>query len=102
YTPLTTEWKTYQLSFTTNGEANSRIRFDLAESTGDVWIEDVHVTTGDTSVWRRDFEHGIVLINPDPRVKTFALEKPFKKILGAGATDVNDGTTVTTVTLGVE
>ena len=51
-------------------------------------------------VWRRDFEHGIALVNPKGNgVQTVALEGPFVKLNGTQAPAVNNGQTVTSVTL---
>jgi hypothetical protein len=51
-------------------------------------------------VWRRDFEHGIALVNPKGNgVQTVMLEGPFVKLNGTQAPAVNNGKTVTSVTL---
>ncbi|MFT3837367.1 MAG: putative glycoside hydrolase [Myxococcaceae bacterium] len=52
-------------------------------------------------VWRRDFDHGIVLVNPKGNgPQTITLGGTFKKLHGTQAPSVNNGATVTTVTLG--
>lgn len=51
-------------------------------------------------VWRRDFANGIALVNPKGNgPQTVTLEQPFVKIKGSQAPGVNNGQTVTTVTL---
>jgi len=50
-------------------------------------------------VWRRDFQHGITLCNTSDHEQKISLEKPYKKIAGTQDPTVNDGSTVTTVTL---
>lgn len=51
-------------------------------------------------VWRRDFANGIALVNPKGNgAQTVTLEKSYKKLTGAQAPAVNDGSTVTAVTL---
>ncbi len=51
-------------------------------------------------VWRRDFDNGIVLVNPRGNgPQTVTLEAPYIKIKGAQDPVTNNGQTVTTVTL---
>jgi len=51
-------------------------------------------------VWRRDFDNGIVLVNPKGNgPQTVTLEEPFVKIKGSQDPTTNNGQTVTTVSL---
>jgi hypothetical protein len=50
-------------------------------------------------VWRRDFEHGIVLINPSGASKSIDLNGTYRKIQGDYDPQFNDGSGVTKVTL---
>jgi hypothetical protein len=50
-------------------------------------------------VWRRDFDRGIVLVNPTSQTQTVKLEKKYRKILGTQAPDVNDGSLMDEVSL---
>jgi hypothetical protein len=50
-------------------------------------------------IWRRDFENGIVLVNPAAQALTVPLERTFQKILGTADPVVNDGSRVTEVTV---
>jgi hypothetical protein len=53
-----------------------------------------------SGVWRRDFDNGIVLVNPKGNgPRTVSLGGAFRKLLGTQAPSVNDGSTVTSVTL---
>ena len=53
-----------------------------------------------SGVYRRNFENGIVLVNPKGNgARTVTLEGDFVKIKGTQATSVNNGATVRTVTL---
>lgn len=98
--PLTTTWKHYQIRLVPNATVTgANLRFDLGGETGHVWLDDVHVQLGITSVYRRDFDHGIVVINPSLTDKTVTLEKPYKKILGTRDPVVNNGAVVDSVTL---
>lgn len=49
--------------------------------------------------WRRDFQNGIVLINPSQMTKTVDLNGTFRKILGDQDPKFNDGSVVTQVSL---
>jgi hypothetical protein len=51
------------------------------------------------TTWRRDFTGGISLVNPTASAVTVQLGGSFTKIKGTQAPTVNDGTTVTSVTL---
>jgi len=51
------------------------------------------------SVWRRDFEKGIVLVNPSTSSKTITLEKEYRKILGTQDSTTNNGLAVSQITL---
>lgn len=50
-------------------------------------------------IWRRDFQNGIVLVNPSGNVKTVDLNGQFRKILGIKDPDFNDGSVVTIIDL---
>ena len=50
-------------------------------------------------VWRRDFERGIVLVNPTKQSVTVALEPGIRRLPGKQAPTVNTGDPVTAVTL---
>ena len=51
-------------------------------------------------VWRRDFDNGIVLVNPKGNgPQTVTLEGPFIKLKGTQDPVTNNGATVTTITL---
>lgn len=53
-----------------------------------------------SGVWRRDFDNGIVLVNPKGNGgKTVSLDGTFKHLKGAQNPTLNDGASVTSVTL---
>lgn len=54
---------------------------------------------GTANVYRRDYQGGIVLVNPDKVAHTVSLGGTFRKIKGTQAPTVNDGSLVTSVTL---
>ncbi|MBI4057499.1 MAG: carbohydrate binding domain-containing protein [Elusimicrobia bacterium] len=98
---LTPYWKQYQVVVkpTFSSGSNNRIVFTVGQSTGPVWLDDIHVQQGVTSVYRRDFQNGIILVNPTETALAVNLEKPYRKILGTVSPEINDGSTVTSVNL---
>jgi hypothetical protein len=57
-------------------------------------------TAWQQGVYRRDFDNGIALVNPKGNgAQTVQLETSYKRLLGAQAPSVNNGQTVTSVTL---
>jgi hypothetical protein len=58
------------------------------------------LTVWQNGVWRRDFANGIALVNPKGNgVQTVTLETTYKHLSGTQAPSVNNGQSVTTVTL---
>jgi hypothetical protein len=53
-------------------------------------------------VWRRDFEHGLALVNPAAQPATVTLEPGFRRLQGRQDPAVNNGEAVTTLTLGAK
>lgn len=94
------EWRQYQAVLTpSNTVSNGTVGIHFGLATGEYWIDDVHVQAAPTSVWRRDFTRGIVLVNPTAISQTILLEKPYRKILGNANPTLNDGSQVSTVTI---
>jgi hypothetical protein len=54
----------------------------------------------DAGLWRRDFDHGIVIVNPNPLPASVALGGTYRLISGAAEPDVNTGAFVNQVTVG--
>jgi hypothetical protein len=52
-----------------------------------------------SNVWRRDYTGGVVLVNPSDTAVTVQLGGTYRKIKGTQAPTVNDGSTVTAVTI---
>jgi hypothetical protein len=94
------QWKRYQVVFDPLVSANARVQLQFGDVAGDVWVDDVHFQEGASSLFRRDFQNGIVLVNPANTPMTAPLERPYRKILGSVSPEVNDGSTVTSVTIG--
>jgi len=98
--PLTTAWQRYELSSVASGDDSAAgFYFGLGETTGTVWLDDVRLQIGSRQVWRRDYESGLVLVNATASIQTLPLGGPFRKIQGTQVPEINDGSTVTEVTL---
>jgi len=50
-------------------------------------------------VWRRDFQNGIVIVNPSSITRTIYLDGTYKKILGDHDPIFNDGSRINGITL---
>jgi Carbohydrate binding domain/Hypothetical glycosyl hydrolase family 15 len=96
---ITTDWKQYQVAMNTNQTGPSRLAFYLAGEDGDVWLDDCHFHNGATTIYRRDFQNGIVLLNPSGSALTLPLERSFRRISGIADPVVNNGSTVSQVTI---
>jgi hypothetical protein len=99
---LTTEWKRYQVVLSPSQSGNAGVSLSFAAAAGDVWVDDVHFQVGATNLWRRDFQNGIVLVNPSLAALTVPLERTFRTIAGTLSPGINTGASVTQVTIGPE
>jgi putative glycosyl hydrolase-like family 15 (GHL15) protein/carbohydrate binding protein with CBM4/9 domain len=99
---LTTQWQRYQLVLVAQTSANARLSLFLGAAAGDVWFDDVHLQPGVTNLWRRDFQNGTVLVNPDTSPLTVDLGRPFRRIAGVVDPGVNDGLSGSLITVGGE
>ena len=86
-----TSWQHYQVILQPTQTTNAVLEFFLGLQVGDVWFDDVHFQQGATSLWRRDFDNGIVLVNPSDAVQQVPLSGTYRRILGTVAPAVNDG-----------
>jgi hypothetical protein len=88
------EWKAdYDYSFIVKGDAEFDV--DLGQA-----AEPRQDKAWKQGVWRRKFEKGIALVNPKGNGKqTVTLDGSYQKISGTQDPSVNDGSTVTSVTL---
>jgi hypothetical protein len=94
-----TTWKQYQAVIVSSGTGTAELQFQLGGEAGDVWLDDCHLQIGSSSVYRRDFQNGSILINPSANSLTVPLERSFRKIHGTVDPFVNDGSTVNQVTI---
>jgi carbohydrate binding protein with CBM4/9 domain len=96
---ITVEWRQYQVVLVPGRSENGGLQFFLGAAAGDVWLDDVHLQAGTSSLYRRDFQNGIVLVNPDAGSRTVPLERQFRKLLGNHDTAVNNGAAITQATV---
>jgi hypothetical protein len=59
---IPTTWTPIEMSFDAKGTAAAGLNVFLSHA-GTVWIDDISLRTGDTTLYRRDFEKGVVLMN---------------------------------------
>jgi hypothetical protein len=97
---LTTTWRRYQAVLVPRATGVGTLSFFLSGAAGDVWLDDVHMQEGVTNLWRRDFQNGIVLVNPGPSGLTVDLGGTFRRIAGVVDPVTNDGLPGALVTVG--
>lgn len=92
------EWKQYQVILTPSQSAQSSLHLYLSRGgPGEIWFDDVHFQQGATNLYRRDFQHGIVLVNPASQSLQVPLGREYRRIRGTAAPFVNDGARVQSV-----
>jgi hypothetical protein len=102
YADLTTAWRRYQLVLIPHGNGNGVLSFFLGQTPGTVWLDDVHLQEGVTSVWRRDFQNGTLLLNTGTSPLTVDMGRTFRRIAGVRDPAVNDGLPATLISVGAE
>jgi len=94
-----TTWQQYQIALTPAMSATVKLQFYLGYIDGDVWLDGMHLQAGSTTLFRRDFQNGTVLVNPASSSMSVPLGGPYRRILGYRDPVVNDGATITTITV---
>lgn len=107
-----TDYQTMRYALTSCMMDNGYFTFNSSDSYNDVpWFDEYNANLGaatsspSTSAWqkgvyRRDFVNGIALVNPKGNgSQTVTLETTYKRINGSQVPSVNNGQSVTTVTL---
>lgn len=97
---LTSSWQRFQVALIPAVGGSARLSFYLAAAAGDVWLDDAHLQAGATCVWRRDFQNGIVLVNPWTSALTVDLGRNFRRVAGLVDPAINDGLTGSQITIG--
>ncbi len=94
-----TTWRQYQVIILPTESRAIALGFFLGLQAGELWLDDVHCQQGATSVWRRDFQNGMVMINPGTTTLTVPLGATWRRILGTVDPATNDGSSITTVSV---
>jgi hypothetical protein len=97
--PLSSGWQRYQVTLIPDRNGPGALKLWIGNFSGAVFFDDLHLQEGVSSVYRRDFQRGTVLVNPTPRWANVTLERPYRKILGNVDPRVNNGALVTQVTV---
>lgn len=106
---ITGDAGTLHFPFTVPSSGTWSINFVLANGGGKVALDNIRIYQGGAGPWRRDFENGLVLVNPFDHPQTFAaVDLPgllhrtgLRRIRGTQALDVNNGQPVSAdLTLG--
>ena len=81
-----TDWREYSVSFTANETTTeSRIQFEVGETTGSVWIDNVRLHEWPPEVLRREFTNGLVLLNPTCERQTVDIAGKYRRLTGQQA-----------------
>jgi hypothetical protein len=96
---IDTTWRQYQIAFRPASSGTVNLKLYLSDAAGDVWLDDLHLQAGATTLYRRDFQNGVVLVNPSSEDLTVSLEREYRKILGRVDPATNDGSLVTQATV---
>lgn len=84
--PLTTQWQSVTLSFeAARTVQDARIQFLFGGETGQVWIDEVSLKERGEEVFRRDFQHGLVLLNGTRQRRTVDVGDGFTRLKGEQA-----------------
>ncbi len=93
------KWSRQVMTFTASHTGNFALKFNVGKESSNLWIDSVYLFEGNASVFRRDFDNAIVVVNATSTTRTLDLGGTFRRILGTGQDAVNDGSAVTRITL---
>ena len=83
---LTPGWKPYHVSFESSGtDSKARVEFMPGATTGSVWIDNVRFFPQRKVIYRREFSHGLVLLNPNRQPQKITAGKGWRRLKGAQA-----------------
>ena len=94
-----TQWKQYQVVLVPQTSGTVSLQMLVGKTAGSLWFDDVHLQAGVFGVYRRDFQNGVVLVNPSATTQNVPLERVYRKIGGIVDPLVNNGTSVTQVSV---
>ena len=83
---LSSSWKRYSLSFESKGtDKKARVQFMTGATTGSVWIDEVRFFPHRQSIYRREFDHGLVLLNPNWKTWKITAGTGWRRLKGSQA-----------------
>ena len=91
-------WRRYQVSLNNPAELIAQLQFRCGGTPIDVWIDDAHFVRTGINIYRRDFEHGTVLVNPNAAALPVLLDQSYRRILGT-VDPANDGSVFSQTTV---
>ncbi len=92
-------WRRYIMAFDAPASGSQRITFAMGEEASPISLDSVYLFQGNPNVLRRDFQNGIVIANATPDAQYVSLGGTFQRIKGFQDPSVNNGATVTSLTL---
>lgn len=94
-----TTWKQFQIVFVPQTSGNVGLQFQVGLTSGTLWFDDCHLQAGVFNIYRRDFQNGIVLVNPAGTAQTVPLGQTYRRLIGIVDPTGNNGQSVTQVTV---
>ena len=83
---LTNGWQAFSLPFTaTETVGDARLQFFLGGTNGTVWVDEVRLVPHPPDVYRRDFTHGVALLNGTREARDIPLEAGLRRLNGTQA-----------------
>ena len=92
------DWQRFVVTFTAGETGSFRTNFNVGQESTQVWIDSVYIFEGNASVFRRDFDNGIVVVNATPDRRTIPLGGTFQRIRGT-QDPFNNGASGNSITL---
>ena len=92
-------WVRRVVNFTASRTGTYAVNFQVGEEDIPIWIDEVYLFEGNTNVFRREFESGLVVVNATAQQRKVPLEKTYLRILGTGQDSINNGGVITSVTI---
>ncbi len=77
--PLTAEWQHFEVPFLASANSLAGLNFFL-EEVGTIWVDDVSLRSGEEPIYRRDFDHGVVLLNYTSETRTVDLGRTYYRL----------------------
>jgi hypothetical protein len=81
-----TAWQAFTVTFeATDTASDGRLSFNVGTQTGTVWIDEVKLVQHPPDVFRRDFEHGVVILNATRDRQSLPVGAGLARLTGAQA-----------------